>query len=131
MNSPRLGREDALQIHILRYLRMTLPSGWIVMHTANKPRSAIQGSRERLLGAVAGWPDLGIYGPGPDGPSAWFIEVKTQTGKLSLVQRDVQDAIQDIGFKVGVARSVNEAANLVAQWGLPSRDASISRQAAE
>ena len=123
-------REDTLHLAILRYLRATLPHGWLVVHHANNPRSARNGAREKLLGSIAGWPDLGIYGPGEDGPSAWFIEVKLQTGRVSLVQQDVHDALCDIGFRVGVARSVNDAVNLVAQWGLPSRDASISRQQA-
>ena len=122
--------EDPLHIAILRYLRATLPHGFVIQHTPNKPRSMQQGAREKAMGALAGWPDLSIYGPGEEGPSVWFVEVKPKAGRVSLAQHDMHDRLRDAGFCVGVARSVPEAANLVAQWGLPSRDASISRQQA-
>lgn len=139
MRRPARSKEDPVQIAIKAYLEATLPSGWIVQHTANKPRSAQQGAREKRLGAKAGWPDLGIYGPDPDLPEAeprigrtYFIEVKAPRGATSAEQREMHDRLMDAGFRVGVARSVDEAAKLVARWGLPSRDASLpTQQAAE
>jgi hypothetical protein len=117
--------EGPLHRQILRYLRMTLPASWIIHHSANKPRSMRQGAREKLLGAIAGWPDLAIYGPGPAGPSAWFMEIKPPRGRVSDDQHDVHDQLLDAGFPVRVIRSVEEARAAVYDWGLPSNDAAI------
>jgi hypothetical protein len=113
----------------LRYLRTSLPHGFIVQHTPNKPRSEQQGSREKANGAIAGWPDLAIYGPGPDGtPRAWFLEIKPPVGpglkkrELSDCQVEVHDALRLAGFDPRVARSIDDARDAVAAWGLPSLD---------
>jgi hypothetical protein len=117
---------------ILRYLRATLPYAYIVQHTPNNPRSATRGKREKANGAVAGWPDLAIYGPDADGrPSAWFLEIKPPTGKglkkrgLSDDQIETHDALKLAGFDPRVARSIDDAREAVAAWGLPSLDMRI------
>jgi hypothetical protein len=121
--------ESQIQTAIIGYLRQMLPSGWIVQSTANKPRSAIQGSLEKKMGAIAGWPDIQILGTAHIGtymheaPHAWFIEVKTAKGRVSEVQKDVHGRMRDIGFKVGVARSIDDARALCKRWGLPLREA--------
>lgn len=121
--------EDQIQTAIVGYLRQMLPSGWIVQSTANKPRSAIQGAREKKMGAIAGWPDLAILGTTSlagymhEAPYAWFIEVKAAKGRVRETQTDVHDRLRDIGFKVGVARSIDDARALCRKWGLPLREA--------
>lgn len=113
---------------VLAYLRATLPHGMIVQHTANRPRSAIQGGKEKALGAVKGWPDLAIYGPGPDGPSVWFAEVKSPGGKVTQEQRDLHDRIMLAGFNVRIIRSVEDMRNAIAAWGVPTNDRLIGRR---
>lgn len=131
LTAPRTSDEDDIQRAIVRYLRHVLPSGFIVQSTANKPRSAVAGAREKTMGAVAGWPDLAVYGQTERGhPTAWFLEVKTPCGKLSDKQHAVHDRLKLAGFPVAVARSVNDARDLVRAWGLPSRDASQQRSEA-
>lgn len=120
--------EGPIHRSVTAYLRRSLPSGWLVTHAANKPRSAQQGAREKAMGAMAGWPDLQILGPGPDGPSAWFMEIKAPGGKLSEAQRDVIDRIMDAGFPVRIIRSVEDARKAVADWRLPSTDSLIVRR---
>jgi hypothetical protein len=122
--------EGPIHRSVTRYLRTTLPSGWLISHVANKPRSAQQGAREKAMGAMAGWPDIQIHGPGPDGPSAWFMEIKAPGGRLSDAQHDVIDALLDCGFPVEVVRSVEDARAAVAKWRLPSTDALIARRVA-
>lgn len=112
------------------YLRRSLPAGWLVTHAANKPRSAQQGTREKAMGAMAGWPDLQILGPGPNGPSSWFMEIKAPGGKLSEAQREVSDRLVDAGFSVRVIRSVEDARKAIADWDLPSNDSMIARRSA-
>lgn len=114
--------EGPIHRSVTDYLRRSLPAGWIVTHAANKPRSAQQGAREKAMGATAGWPDLQILGPGPDGPSAWFMEVKAPGGKLSDAQRAMSDRLVDAGFPVRVVRSVEDARKAVRDWRLPTND---------
>src|SRR4051812_34775497 len=119
--------ESQIQTAIIGYLRQMLPSGWIVQSTANKPRSAIQGSLEKKMGAIAGWPDIQILGQAyvhhNPAPYAWFIEVKAAKGRVRDTQTDVHDRLRDIGFQVGVARSIDDARALCKKWGLPLREA--------
>lgn len=131
LTAPRTSDEDDIQRAIVKYLRHVLPPGFIVQSTANKPRSAVAGAREKSMGAVAGWPDLAVYGQAEDEkPTAWFIEVKAPAGRLSDVQHEVHDRLKLAGFKIAIARSVDDVRDLVQAWGLPSRDASQRRSEA-
>lgn len=111
--------EQSIHKAILSYLRATLPHGWIVQHTPNKPRSVIAGAVEKAMGAVKGWPDLAVYGPG----SVHFLEIKAEKGRLSDAQWLVHDGLRDLGFQVAVVRSVDDVRAKVREWGLPSKDA--------
>lgn len=124
----RADREGPIHLACLHYLRTTLPHGWIVQHSANKPRNSVQGGREKAMGVIAGWPDLAIYGPGPDGPSVWFVEVKEPRGVVSPAQRVVHDRLMDAGLSVRVVRSVDDLRAAVEDWQLPSKDALIKRR---
>lgn len=117
--------EGPIHRSILRYLRTTLPHGFIVQHTANKPRSPRQGAKEKALGAISGWPDLAIYGQIEGQAKAWFLEVKPPRVSVPEHQRDVHTRLMDIGFPVRIARSVDDAKRAVWDWGLPSLDASL------
>lgn len=127
----RMGRDVEGTIHraILRYLRYSLPHGYIVQHTPNGALSARKGGRDKANGVVAGWPDLAIYGPGPHGiPSAWFLEIKPPICRglkrrdLSEAQVETHDALKAAGFSVRVARSIDDAREAIGAWGLPSLD---------
>lgn len=111
--------EQAIHKAILGYLRTTLPHGWVIQHTPNKPRSMVAGAIEKSMGAIKGWPDLAVYGPG----SVHFIEVKAEKGRLSDAQWLVHDGLRDLGFPVTVVRSVDDVRAKVKEWGLPSKDA--------
>ena len=92
--------EGPIHRSILRYLRSTLPHGFVVQHTANKPRSAQQGAREKAMGAISGWPDLAIYGQLDGSAKAWFLEVKPPRVTVPEHQREVHARLMDIGFPV-------------------------------
>lgn len=128
----RIQRDVEGPIHrsVLAYLRASLPAAWIIHHVANKPRSMRQGLREKKLGTVAGWPDIGIFGPSPRGSSAWFMEIKAPGGRVSDEQREVHDRLQDAGFSVRIVRSVEDARKAVQDWRLPSNDSLIVRREA-
>jgi hypothetical protein len=119
--------EAQIQADIILYLRTVLPAkdGWIVQHTANKPRSAIQGAKEKKMGAVKGWPDVLIVGPRKDPePPGWFLEVKKPGGRLTPEQKDMHVKLHKIGFGVGTVKSRDEARRLAIAWGLPIREVS-------
>lgn len=122
--------EDQVHVAILDYLRAVLPHGWLIKHVPNKPRSKIQGGREKRMGAIKGWPDLEIWGfehlPGVlpyTSPTVWVIEVKAQKGRVRPEQSEVHDKLKGLGFPVGVARSIEDARSLCRKWGLPLREA--------
>ncbi len=122
--------EGPIHRAILAYLRATLPAAWIVHHTPNNPRSVRQGARDKRNGAIAGWPDLGIYGPGPVASSVWFAEIKPPGVRVPDHQRDMHDRLMDAGFQVRVLRSVEDARKAVSDWHLPSTDSLIVRREA-
>jgi hypothetical protein len=112
--------EDGVHIAILNYLRTVLPHGWRVKHVPNKPRSAIAGLREKRMGAIAGWPDLMIFGPRPH---TYFIEVKASKGRTQDNQIKVHDDLKDLDYPVGIARSIDDCRDLCRKWGLPLKEA--------
>lgn len=126
-------REDEVQEAIIRYLRTCLPHGWLVQSTANKPRSRQQGAREKSLGAVAGWPDLAVYGrlysdDAPNGrPVVYFIECKAPLGVVRPDQKAIHARLTDCGFPVRVARSLDDVRRACWDWDLPVSDASLAR----
>lgn len=128
--------EGATHRAVLHYLRTTLPYGFLVQHTPNNPRSMMKGAREKANGAIAGWPDLAIYGPGDAGPTAWFMEIKPPYGSglkkrfLSEGQIECHSALVLAGFNVCVVRSVEDARKAVSDWRLPSNDSLIVRREA-
>lgn len=116
--------EDAIHKAIVRYLRAVLPHGWLVMHVPNGgSRNPIEGAKMKQLGVMAGWPDVSIYGPLLASPMAFFMEVKSAKGRLSDCQRTVMDRLADMGFRVAVVRSVDDAEACAREWGLPIRGA--------
>jgi hypothetical protein len=119
--------ESQIQADIVTYLRAVLPAkdGWLVQHAANKPRSMIQGAKEKRMGAQKGWPDLMIVGPRKDPePPGWFMEVKKPGGRLTPEQKDMHAKLHRVGFGVGTVKSLEEARRLAIAWGLPLRDVS-------
>lgn len=122
--------EGPIQRAILAYFRQTLPHGFLIQHTANRPRSRVQGGKEKALGAVKGWPDLAIYGPARFGSTVWFAEIKAPGGRVSDAQRDVHDRLLGLGFNVRILRSVEDARKAVSDWGIPSNDSLIARRSA-
>lgn len=105
----KLKAEEILQIEVVTYLNARLPNGWIVQHTANKPRSRTSGAIEKRMGAQAGWPDIGIYGPRRQ---VIFIELKAGTDTRES-QDDMHMRLTCLGFPVKVARSLTEVADFI------------------
>ena len=116
---PPADNEGPVHHGVLDLLRLRLGRRYLVQHTPNRPRSRVQGSREKGLGAVRGWPDLAVYGPGPTGPACWFAEIKPPGVSVPAYQRDVHAQLQAAGFEVWVLRGVADAEAALAAWKIP------------
>lgn len=138
-------REGQLQIAIMRWLKLSLPHGWLSIHVPNGGlRTAREAAKFKALGVLPGIPDIVILGrleppQGPltakayDLPGTWFLEVKAPPirvngrlvkagGRLSSVQLDCHDRLRDLGFCVAVVDSIDETRIWCQAWRLPIRD---------
>jgi hypothetical protein len=73
------------------------------------------------LGVVPGWPDISIFGEEAKGCQAWFLEVKSDDGRLTDAQKDCQNRLRELGFPVAVVRSIDEAEQALRFWAIPLR----------
>lgn len=75
-------------------------AGFIVMKLANEATY-----RRRLYAVMRGAPDLVAISPSGE---VYWLEIKTQRGKLTRIQRIAHDALQRYGQKVFVIRNLEE-----------------------
>jgi hypothetical protein len=109
-----------------------LPSGWIVFAVPNGgSRNVIEAAKMKGTGTLAGMPDLCVLGCDIecDGvalhqrPLTFFLEVKSAKGRPSLPQLDMHDRLLDLGFEVGIARSIDDCRDLCRKWSIPLKEA--------
>ena len=105
-------KESGIQIDIARYLDAR---GFFFFAVPNERKASVVAlSILKAMGMLKGITDLVVINR--DG-RAGFIEVKTATGKLSDAQREVRDECRRRGFPWGLARSVDDVAELLGEWG--------------
>ena len=117
--TPYLVPEDDLHQAVADALRVLLPPD-AVLNTweLRNARSAIEGARRKKLGALAGWPDLGVFHAG----RVVLLELKRERGwQLSPAQRALHPRLAAAGFPVAVCHTVPEALAAVAAAGVPLR----------
>ncbi|WP_449411061.1 VRR-NUC domain-containing protein [Methylobacterium komagatae] len=115
---------------MVSYLRSTLPHAWMVHHSPNGSLLPSQRRKSAELGTVPGWPDIEIVGQLEGQRFIGFMEVKAPHGRISEEQIACGDRLMDCGCEVVVIRSVEDARKAVSDWGLPSKDALITRRSA-
>jgi len=111
--------EDELHHSVAHAFAVLLPfdAVWTTWELRNAA-SAAEGARRKRLGALPGWPDLGVFYRG----SVVLLELKrSRYGALSPAQRVLHPRLSDNGFPVAVCRSVDEALDAVAAGGAPVR----------
>ena len=126
----RLQSEQELQSAIVRYLDMVLIRPAFVFAIPNGgARTSIEAAILKGQGVRAGIADLCIVwstggaSPGAaEDAQAGFIELKAPSGDVSQEQVAVHDALRQLGFPVGVARSIDEVRDLLRVWQVPSRE---------
>lgn len=102
--------EMIVQLAIIKWLRAVMPHA-MINFTKNeinqRGKSAmIEITRAKSHGVMSGWPDLTVLPFANVGP--FFIEVKSAKGRVSPVQADVHEMMRSRGYKVCVAKSVDD-----------------------
>ncbi|MBO9457016.1 VRR-NUC domain-containing protein [Paracoccus sp. R12_1] len=114
--------EADIQRAIVHTLRVVLPREAIIHHSANEVGSGGKAARQRQailtgMGVFPGFADLIIL----TGGRVLFLEVKSQSGRLSPAQRDFRDRVQAQGFGWALIRSVEDALGALADHGITTR----------
>jgi hypothetical protein len=111
--------EDELHFTVYRALRVLLPDD-AVLNTweLRNAVSMVEGARRKRLGALPGWPDMGVFYRG----RVALLELKRRRyGRLSEAQAALHPRLAAAGFPVTVCRTADEALAAVAACGVPLR----------
>lgn len=114
----KLGPEDRIQISILEYLEAVAPHVLVFSVPNEGKRSYTTARRHKLLGMVAGVPDLVLCHEG----RALFFEVKSAKGRLQPTQRAFIELATQAGAKAAVVRSIDDVRAALCAWGIPTRE---------
>jgi hypothetical protein len=110
--------EEKIHAAVVELLRWAIAPGWIAYHPANGewrgPHGKKVGARLKALGVLPGVPDLILWAPGG---MAHGLEIKSRTGRLSVAQKAFRANCDAYGRPYAVARSLDEAAAILAAWG--------------
>lgn len=92
------------------------PDRWIWTHLPfGGKRPATTGALLKAMGTRPGWPDFIFIGPLG---AIHFLELKIRNGELSEHQESFFAAMRVRNIECRVARSFNEAARILGQWGV-------------
>ena len=99
---------------ICNMIQIEAAPGVIAMHIPNGgKRGNAEAGRLRSMGTQAGAPDLLVIVAG----RAHGLEIKTEAGRLSVVQKRMAERFRHAGCAYEVARSVEGARRHLATWG--------------
>jgi hypothetical protein len=107
--------EAALQRALLQHIEAR-GTGWLVWATPNAARRSPRlGAELKRQGLTPGVGDLSLLEP----PQARYheLELKSAKGRLSPAQRDRRDAVRAAGGTWEVAFGLDDALELLLQWG--------------
>jgi hypothetical protein len=107
--------ERQIQVAVGNHLAWRAPPDvWWTHFPAGGRRSRINGAILKGMGTRAGVPDLLIVSRG----RLFALELKAERGRLSPVQRETHAAMREAGAVIGVAGDVDQAIDLLTEWGL-------------
>jgi hypothetical protein len=112
--------EDPIQAAIVSYVRLVAPQVLCFAVPNGGRRDVREAARMKWTGTLAGVHDLIlIEEPG----LAYLMEIKAPDGVLSEAQKAFHAECSRRKIPHGVAHSINEARDLMARWGIKSREA--------
>lgn len=111
----RSASETLVHEAVVTLLRFTAHPATIWYHAANgEARSPRTGAKLKRMGVRRGVADICLVLP--DG-RAGFLEIKTDSGRLSPDQKAFRDDCERSGARYAVVRSVDEAEQILRSWG--------------
>jgi len=111
---PKNSPEYELQCEIVDFLKENLSPGCLFTSFPLGGGGLIRGMKLKRSGCVAGWPDIQILHNG-----LYFgLEIKTERGKVSGVQREIHRKLRKQGARVAVVKSVFETKKKINEWHL-------------
>jgi hypothetical protein len=121
--------EDELHYQVARLLSLAIARPGVVSSDkviwwtieSRAKRSVYEGARNKRRGCIAGCPDIFVMYRG----RAFWIELKTPTGKTSDAQLELHGSIVQAGSNIGVARSVTDILPLLWSWSIPYKKVTI------
>ena len=104
-------KESIIQQQICEYLSL---QGIFYFSIPNEHYNISFAQRTTLqkMGLVSGMPDLCILHNG----TAYFLEVKNETGKPSKQQLLIHKILTEKNFKVAIVRSVEDVQKILKEW---------------
>jgi hypothetical protein len=115
-----LNAEARIQAAIVEWIRVAAPSVLAFAVPNGGLRTKAEAARMRWTGVLAGVPDLAVIAPGG---RVFFLEVKTDAGRLSPDQHAIHDHLIALGTPAAIVRSVDDARLAFGMWGIPTREA--------
>jgi|WetSurMetagenome_2_1015567.scaffolds.fasta_scaffold02463_10 hypothetical protein len=120
----RSREEYEIQVALVAQFWLRRVPGALCLASANgELRDKIVGAKLKRMGVVAGTPDLWVAVPGR--PAFW-IELKTLTGRLSDAQRELIPEMRAAGVTVHVAHGLDEAIAILEREGAISPTVGIA-----
>jgi hypothetical protein len=115
MKRCRAQPEAALQRQVWAHIRTRSAGRSFCFHVPNgAKRDRITGAILQGLDARAGVPDIVCIRAG----RACFLELKSERGRLSKVQRETIDELKAAGAVVAVADNLDDALDKLELWGV-------------
>ena len=106
--------EFQLQKTLVEHLNLCARKDVFYFHPFNKANSPREGKMAKLMGVVAGVPDLIFF----QDDKAWCLELKTDDGKLSSAQTGTINRIETAGIDVEVAYGYKDALRILKARGV-------------
>lgn len=106
--------EDEVQRAVVQHLEARSRTGvWWCAIPNGGSRHPVEAAKLKGLGVVAGAPDLLVVVQG----RAHGLEIKTETGRLSVEQRVQHRRLEVAGAAVAVVHGLDEAVKQLVAWG--------------
>jgi len=110
--------EGAIQRAVFSHLEWRGAPGVYAFHVPNGgKRTPAEAAIFKGLGARAGTPDVIVIHSG----RCYAIELKTERGRLTMVQREAIAALERAGASTAVCRGLDAALHRLEAWGLLRR----------
>ena len=101
--------EQSLQIACVKWFRLQYPNSRICAIPNSAKRGVVEGAMFKAQGVSAGYPDLQILHNG----KVYFIEMKSDKGRLSDSQKEWQTWLTENGFEHYVCNSFDSFKEIV------------------